>query len=134
MLKADIKPELKKRAKIGQLVQNVTADGLRWAEAEAALMRAELADFRRRMVTAVICSIVALAALLAALVVFSQAGVAWIAPYLDSNIAAELVVGAGLLTIALASAFAVRRAFTMRSRSLLLRWLNTAAEEPGLKL
>ena len=131
MLKAAIEPEARKRAKIGRLVQDVTADGLRWAEAEAALLRAELADLRRRMVQAVIYSAVAFAALFAALVILAQAGVAWIAPYLGSNAAAGLVVSFGLLAIAAVFSITIRRAFSRRNRSILLRWLNAAGDEPA---
>lgn len=124
MLKSAKQIDVAPRAEIGQLLQRAAADSVRWAEAELGLVRAELGDLRRRCINAAIFAVVAVAAVLCALVVLAQAGVAAAAQYLGSEIGGGLAVGVLLLVLAAVCGMAVGRMFHWSPESLLFRWMT----------
>jgi putative superfamily III holin-X len=117
------------RPEISSLLQQLAGDGVRWANAELALARAELLVLRRRSIAAAIFAAVAIAALLAALIILSQAGVAAMARYLGSDIAAGLAVAASLLALAALCALAARRMFSWKGESAIFRWFAPSTDQ-----
>lgn len=124
MLKSAKQMDMSPRAEIGQLVQRAAADGVRWAETELKLARAELGDLRRRCVIAAIFAVLAIATVLCALIILAQAGVAAAALYLGSEIGGGLAVGALLLVLTAVCAIIMSRMFNWNPESLLFRWMT----------
>lgn len=112
------------RPGLGALLQEVVEAGRNWAEAELALARTELDDLRRRCVAALILAGVALAALLTALVVLAQTGVAIMTLYLGSEMAGGAAVGALLLLLAALCVMLMMRMVRWRAESPLFHWLT----------
>ena len=112
------------RAEIGQLLQRAAAEGVRWADTELKLVRAELGDLRRRCAIAAIFAVLAITTVLCALIILAQAGVAAAALYLGSEIGGGLAVGALLLVLAAACAMFMGRMFRWSPESLLFRWMT----------
>ncbi len=102
---------------------------MRWANSELALARAELVVLRRRSITAAIFAAVGITALLAALIILAQAGVAAMARYLDSDIAAGLAVAALLLVFAALCVLAARRMFSWKGESMIFRWFAPSKDQ-----
>ena len=124
MLKSAKQMDMSPRAEIGQLVQRAAADGVRWAETELKLARAELGDLRRRCVIAAIFAMLAIATVLCALIILAQAGVAAAALYLGSEIGGGLAVGALLLVLTAVCSMIMSRMFNWSPESLLFRWMT----------
>ena len=124
MLKRAKQMDMAPRAEIGQLLQRAAADGVRWAEAELSLARAELGDLRRRCVIAAIFAVLAIATLLCALIILAQAGVAAAALYLGSEIGGGLAVAALLLVLTAVCSMIMSRMFNWSPESLLFRWMT----------
>ena len=124
MIKSAKQLDMAPRAELGQLFQRAAADGARWVDTELKLARAELGDLRRRCVNAAIFAVFAIAAVLCALVILAQAGVAAAAQYLGSEIGGGLAVGVLLLVLAAICAMAVGRMFNWNPESLLFRWMT----------
>ncbi len=112
------------RPAIRPLLRRLASDGARLAEAEADLARLEARSLLRRILVAVILGVAAFVALLTALVVLAQTGVAALAPNLGSEVIAGLAVGAGILLLAALCVLGLRMAFRWEPESLVLSWLN----------
>jgi uncharacterized membrane protein YqjE len=125
---------LASRPEIATLLHQLAGDGMRWADAELALARAELGDLRRRCIAAAIFAGAAITALLCALIILAQAAAAAIAPYLGSDTLAGLAIGVSLLVLAAICAMAMNRMFKWRAESLLFRWIAPAADRKGTSL
>lgn len=124
MLKRVKDVDVAPRADLGELLQRAFADGSRWADAELKLARAELGDLRRRFFKAAIFAVLAVVAVMCAIIILAQAGVAAAALYLGSEIAGGLAVGLFLLVLAALCGVAVGRMFDWRPESLLFRWMT----------
>jgi peptidoglycan/LPS O-acetylase OafA/YrhL len=109
---------------IGELFNRAASQGKRWVADEFSLARAELADLRRRCITAAVFAVAAMATLLCALIVLAQAGVAAAVPYLGSETAAGVAIGAVLLMVAVGCGLVTGRMFDWRPQSPLLRWMR----------
>ncbi len=107
------------------LVRELASDGALWADAELALARAEAGVLLRRYVAGLAVGSVAFAAMIAALVILAQAGVAALLPYVSGQASANLIVGGLLLGLVLLLVFAANYLLTRKIRpvSLIFRWL-----------
>ena len=112
------------RPEIRQLLERLSADGRGWAEAELAMARAELGELKGQAIRAVSFAIIGFAAVFATLVVLSQAGIAFLTPYVDSPGVAALIVGGVLLLLVAVSYFVMRSAFSWRTESVFFRWFG----------
>lgn len=119
------------RPEIRQLLDRLSADGRGWAEAEIALARAELGELKGQAITAVASAIVGFAAVLCALVVVSQAGIAFLTPHVDGQGVAALIVGAALLVLVAVSFLVTRSALSWRTESIFFRWFGRRPSGPG---
>jgi hypothetical protein len=94
-----------------------------WANAELDLAQIEFSVLVRRCIAGVVFAITGFAALLTALVILAQTGVAAATPALGSGIAAGLAVGVAILLLAAVCALGLRRMFHWEAESLIFRWL-----------
>lgn len=124
------------KATLPRLFKELASDGALWADAELALARAEAGVLLRRYVAGLAVGSVAFAAMIAAMVIMAQAGVAALLPYVNSQASANLIVGVVLLGLVLLLAFAANYLLTRKIRpvSLILRWLaGTDAQKRASK-
>ena len=112
------------RPEIRRLLERLSADGRGWAEAEVAMARAELGELKGQAIKAVSFALIGFAAVFAALVALSQAGIAFITPYVDGPGVAALIVGGVLLLLVILSYFVMRSAFSWRTESVFFRWFG----------
>lgn len=124
MLKSTKQLDDPARPELGLLLQRATVDGKRWMAAELTLARAELGDLRRRCVTAAIFALVALAALLCALLILAEAGVAAAALYLGSEIGGGIAIGALFLVVAFGCLVVMALMFKWKPESLFFSWMR----------
>lgn len=118
------------------LVKELASDGALWADAELALARAEAGVLLRRYVAGLAVGAVAFAAMIAAMMILAQAGVAALLPYVSGQASANLIVGVVLLGLVLLLVFAANYLLTrkMRPVSLIFRWLaGTDAQKRASK-
>ena len=78
-------------------------------------------------------SVLAFAATFCALVALTQAGIAFLTPYVDNAGVAGLIVFAFLLAVAAVSIAIIRSAFSWKTESIFFRWFTSRpdAEEPS---
>lgn len=133
MLKHASESGMTERPEISQLIQRLSADGRRWAEAEVNLAKAELGLLKGQAVKVAAFSILAFAATFCALVALTQAGIAFLTPYVDNAGVAGIIVFALLLAIAAVSVLIIRSAFSWKTESIFFRWFTsrTDTEEPS---
>jgi uncharacterized membrane protein YqjE len=112
------------RPEIRELIERLSSEGRSWAEAELVLARAELGELKGQAIRAVTFAIVGFAAVFSALVVFSQAAIAFLTPYVDGTGVAALIVGFVLLLLVVVSYFVMRSAFSWRTDSIFFRWFG----------
>lgn len=112
------------RPEIRALLARLSADGREWAEAELALARAELGELKRQAIRVIASALLGLAAVFCALAVLSQAGIAFLTPYVDGAGVAALIVGIALILLVILSFLLMRRSFTWRTESLFFRWFG----------
>lgn len=124
MLKHSDESHEGERPEIRALLERLTADGREWADAELALARAELGELKRQAIKAIVFALLGFAAVFCTLVVLSQAGIAFLTPYVDGVGVAALIVGVVLLLFVLLSFLVMRRSFTWRTESILFRWFG----------
>lgn len=105
------------------LLKRLAANTARWAEAEMELAHLESHVLLRRCIAGAIFALLGFAAVLIALVIFALTAVAALAPLLESEVLAGLVVGAAILALATLCAWGLRRMFTWEAESLPFRWL-----------
>ena len=129
MTKTATPVRLRPQPPIATLLGGLAGDTREWAEAELALTRAEFADLRRRGVSALYYGLGVAFALLCAVFVLAQAGVAALAPYLGGVAGAGLAIGVVLLAIAGVCAMAMRRLLSWRAESLAFRWLTSPPDD-----
>lgn len=112
------------RTTLPQLVKQLAGDGVRVAEAELALSRAELAAIIRSYVKGIVIGAVAIAVLIVAMAILAQAAAIAIEPYLASAAAAYLCVG--LLLSAAAGALALTANHILKQKhepvGLIFKW------------
>jgi hypothetical protein len=75
-------------------------------------------------------AILGFAAVFCALVVLSQAGIAFLTPYVDGPGVAALIVGVVLLALVAISFLVMRSALSWRTESVFFRWLGRRPPEP----
>ncbi len=119
------RPKAMERSVLG-LSDQFTRDARRWANAEIALLRAELDDLRRRCMLGAFLALAALAVLISGLTILAQVAVAFAAPYLGSPGLAGLIVGAVLLAIVALLVKAAQRTLAWRGDNLLARLFSGA--------
>lgn len=112
------------RPEFRALLDQLAADGQSWAEAEIALAKLEWSELRRQALRALFLAMLGLSAVFASLVALSQAGIAFLAPYVGGAGVAALIIGVCLLLLSGMSMLAVRRGFNWRAQSILFRWLG----------
>ena len=116
------------RTPLRPLLRQVAKDSVRWADAELDLARLEFQALLKRCIAAVIFAVAGFAALLTALVILAQTGVAAAAPNLGGDVVAGLTVGGGILLVAGLCALAMRRMFRWRAESPLFSWFAPQEE------
>jgi uncharacterized membrane protein YqjE len=124
MLKHADEMQQRDRPEIRQLIERLTTDGRGWAEAEVAMARAELSELKDQAIRAVTFAVLGLAAVFCALVVLSQAGIAFLEPYVDSPGVAALIVGGVLVVLVVLCLLVMRSAFSWRTESVFFRWFG----------
>lgn len=124
MLKHSDETQEGTRPDIRHLLERLSADGRGWAEAELALARAEMGELKGQAIKAVTFAILGMAAVFTALVVLSQAGIAFLTPYVDGPGVAALIVGLVLVVLVALCALAMRSAFAWRTESIFFRWFG----------
>ena len=112
------------RPEIRHLLERFSADGRGWAEAELAMARAELGELKGQAIRAAVFAILGFAAVFCALVVLSQAAIAFLLPYVDGPGVAALIVGCALLVLVVAALLMMRSAFSWRTESVFFRWFG----------
>jgi uncharacterized membrane protein YqjE len=116
------------RPEIKQLLERLSAEGRGWAEAELALAQMELVELKDQAIRAAVFAAVGFASVFTALVVFSQAGIAFLKPHVDGEGFAALIVGLVLLLIVALSGLMIRRAFSWRTESIFFRWFGRRSQ------
>jgi uncharacterized membrane protein YqjE len=112
------------RPELTELFHRISDDGQQWAKAEVELAKVELGELKNQAIKAVIFAVVGFAATFCALVVLSQAGIAFLAPYVDSTGVAALIIGGVLLLLVVFSFVVMRNAFSWKTESVFFRWLT----------
>lgn len=112
------------RPEIRQLLEQLSADGRGWAEAELALARAELRELKAQAIKALTFAILGLAAVFCALVVLSQAAIQFLTPHVGGPGVAALTAGGGLLVLVVVFFLAARSAFSWRTESIFFGWFD----------
>lgn len=112
------------RPEIRDLIERLSAEGRSWAEAELSLARAELGELKGQAIRAVTFAIIGFAAVFSALVVFSQAAIAFLTPHVDGTGVAALIVGGVLLVLVVISFQVMRSALSWRTDSIFFRWFG----------
>lgn len=124
MLKPTDEMQDSPRLKIRELLERVSTDGRSWAEAEVTMARAELGELKDHVVRVLSFAVIALAAVFAALVVLSQAGIAFLTPHVDGPGVAALIVGVLLLALVVICFLVIRSGFSWRTESIFFRWFG----------
>lgn len=124
MLKQADEMQKPNRPEVRQLIDRLTTDGRGWAEAEVAMARAELGELKGQAIRAVSFGVLALAAVFCTLVVLSQAGIAFLEPYVDGQGVAALIVGGLLALLVVICILVMRSAFSWRTESIFFRWFG----------
>ena len=99
---------------LGQLL---ASDGVRWADAEFALARAETTQLLRHIAMGIGVAVVTLPVIAAALVIWAQAAVTALTPALRGPGFASLAVGFGLIVCAVLLGLVARQAFGNRDET-----------------
>jgi hypothetical protein len=117
------------------LVKELAVDGLRWADAEIVLAKAEAGAVLRSYVTGLAVALIGLAAFTAALVILAQAGVTALTPYLASESLAGMAVGLVLLAVVIALAILARHFLMQKAPAsgLIFQWLTGTAVQKAQK-
>lgn len=118
----------RQRTTLPQLVKQLAGDGVRVAEAELALSRAELAAIIRSYVKGIVTGAVAIAVLIVALIVLAQGAAIALAPYLASATSAYFCVGAGLAVVTIGLALISIHMLKKKHEpiGLIFKWLSGA--------
>jgi uncharacterized membrane protein len=117
------------------LVRELAVDGLRWADAEIALAKAEAGVLLRSYITGLAVALAGFATFIAAVVILAQSGVIALTPYLSSESLAGLVIGLVLLAVVIVLAILARHLLTQKppATGLIFQWLTGTAPQKGQK-
>jgi uncharacterized membrane protein YqjE len=124
MLKHSDDTQPGERPEISRLLERLARESREWAEAETALARIELDELKAQALKAVIFAVVAFAAVICTLLALTEALIAFLAPHVSAGIAALIAV-AVFAILAVACAFAAKRAVNWRTESIFFRWLGS---------
>ncbi len=117
------------RPDLSDLIERLSRDGKRWADAEMTMARIELSDLKSQVAKALCFAVLGFAAAFCALVALSQAGIAVLTPVVnDVGIAAVLVAGVMIL-LAVLSFLGMRRALSWETESIFFRWFTRTARD-----
>jgi ABC-type Na+ efflux pump permease subunit len=121
------------KATLPGLFKELASDGALWADAELALARAEAGVLLRRYAMVLALGCVAFAAMIAAILILAQAGVAALLPYVNGQASANLIVGVVLLGFVLLMAFAANYLLARKIHpvSRIFRWLAGTNAQNG---
>ncbi|MGB8314382.1 MAG: phage holin family protein [Aestuariivirga sp.] len=112
-----------------EFLTELGSSGVRWAEAEVALARAEAGVMFRSYLTGLLVALLGIATFIVALVILAQTCVAALAPYMGSQILAGLTIGLILLVIFGALLMLARYFLTRKTppTGLIFHWLSGTA-------
>ena len=118
-----------------ELVRDLAVDGLRWADAEIVLAKAEASVLLRSYITGLAVALFGIATFTAALVILAQSGVIALTPYLSSESLAGLVIGLVLLAVVIVLAVLARHFVTQKAPAagLIFQWLTGTAPQKAQK-
>lgn len=118
-----------------ELFKKLAGDGARWADAELTLAKAEAGSLLRGYVAGIVVAVLGIVVLIAALVIFAQAGVIALVPYVNSELLAGVTVGLILLGIVVMLALTAWHLLAHKTppRGLIFRWLMGDARERPLR-
>jgi hypothetical protein len=118
-----------------ELFKKLAGDGARWADAELALAKAEAGSLLRGYVAGIVVAVLGIVVLIAALVIFAQAGVMALVPYVNSELLAGVTVGLILLGIVAMLGLTARHLLAHKTppRGLIFRWLMGDVRERPLR-
>lgn len=128
MLKSAMEAETSTRPEIIKLIDRLQSDGRRWAMAESELAKIEMDELKNKAIRVVSFAIVSIAAIFCALAAFTQAGIAFLTPYVDSFGLAALIIGGILVMLVVASILVIRSTLTWRAESIVFRWLTRRSD------
>ena len=116
------------RTTLPQLFKELAGDGVRVAEAELALSRAELAALIRSYAKGIATGAVAVAVLIVALTIFAQGLAIALVPFLASATLAYFCVGAGLAVVTIGLALISIHMLKKKHEpiGLIFKWLSGA--------
>lgn len=118
-----------------ELIRDLAVDGLRWADAEIVLAKAEAGVLLRGYITGLAVAFLGIAVFTAAIVIVAQSGVIALTPYLSSESLAGLVIGLVLLAIVIVLAILARHLLAQKTPAtgLIFQWLTGTAPQKGQK-
>ena len=124
--------EERPRTTLPQLFKQLAGDGVRVAEAELALSKAELAQIVRVYVRGILIGAIALVVMIVALAILAHGAAMALAPFVANTATAYLCVGLVLAIITSVLAFTANRILKKKHEpiGLIFRWLASAG---GLK-
>lgn len=116
---------------VAELFKDLAGDGVRWADAEIALAKAEAGILLRGYVTGLVVAIVCLSIMIVALVILAQAGAMALMPYFNSELVANATVGLVLMGVVVVLAFTACHLLARKTppTGLIFRWLAGDARE-----
>lgn len=118
-----------------ELIRDLAVDGLRWADAEIVLAKAEAGVLLRGYITGLAVAFLGIAVFTTAIVIVAQSGVIALTPYLSSESLAGLVIGLVLLAIVIVLAILARHLLAQKppATGLIFQWLTGTAPQKGQK-
>jgi uncharacterized membrane protein len=117
------------------LLKELAVDGLRWAEAEIALAKAEAGTLLRSYITGLAVAVLGIAIFTAAVVILAQSGVVALTPYMGSESLAGFAIGLILLAVVVLLGVLTRHFLThkMPAMGLILQFVAGSAGQKARK-
>ena len=117
------------RPDVMRLLDRLSNDGRRWADAEVTLARAEIGEFKAQAIRAAAFAILGFAAMFCALLALTLAAIAFLSPYVGGEGFGALIVMIFLVLLVILSFQLMRKAMSWRAESIFFRWF--AARPPA---
>jgi len=118
-----------------ELVKELADDVRLWLDAEFALAKAEAGLRLRSYAAGLVMALLGVSLFIVAVVVLAQACVSALMPFVSSQAIAGIIVGIGLLAVAVVLALIARHLLLRKTPSsgLIFRWLSGDASESSVK-